>query len=109
MKTFHKFSDVLFCPYRSCKKKFIKPLQLTDTSKILRETYYACPHCHSKIDIVVEEFHIIRVEKCEGGEKVLSTTTCPHNFGYLKDLHENDEIPDECLLCPKILQCSIRK
>jgi DNA-directed RNA polymerase subunit RPC12/RpoP len=109
MKALHKSAEMLFCPYGKCGKGFTKPLMLTDASKILRETYYACPHCHSKLDIVVEDFHIVRVEKCEGGERVLSTVSCPYNFGYLKALSEKDKIPDECLACPRILQCSIRK
>lgn len=108
MKALHK-SEVLFCPYESCGKGFVKPLMLTDPSSILRETYYACPHCQSKLDIRVEDLHVIRVEKCEGGENAPTPVSCPYNFGYLKTLQENDPIPDECLTCPKIMQCSIRK
>jgi DNA-directed RNA polymerase subunit RPC12/RpoP len=108
MKALHK-SDLLFCPYGKCGKGFAKPLLLTDSSSILRETYYACPHCQSKLDIIVENLHVIRVEKCEGGERVATPLDCPHAFGYLKTLHEDAAIPDECLVCPKILQCSVRK
>jgi len=104
----HRF-ELLFCPYENCGKGFMKPLQLTDPSRILRETYYACPHCQSKLDIRVEDLHVICVEKCEGGENALTPTSCPHNFGHLKTLHENAPIPDECLTCPRIMQCSIRK
>ncbi|MFQ6074448.1 MAG: hypothetical protein ACE5KC_04425 [Candidatus Bathyarchaeia archaeon] len=108
MKTSHK-ADVLICPYESCGKGFAKPLLLTDPSQILRETYYACPHCHSKLDITVKNFQPIRIEKCEGGERTAISTDCPHNFGYLKRLPEETAIPDECLVCPKILQCSVRR
>lgn len=102
-------SKQLLCPYENCKKDFVKPLQLTDPSKILRETYYACPHCQSKLDVTVEDLRVIRVEKCENGENALTPKSCPHSFGYLKTLQEGAAIPDECLVCPKILQCSIRK
>lgn len=30
---------------------------------------------------------------------------CPHNFGYLKKLDKNAPIPDECLNCPRIIEC----
>lgn len=108
MKALHK-SEVLLCPYENCGKGFVKPLQLTDPSEILRETYYACPHCQSKLDITVEDLHVIRIEKSEGGENAPIPISCPYNFGHLKTLPENAPIPDECLICPKIMQCSIRK
>jgi DNA-directed RNA polymerase subunit RPC12/RpoP len=108
MKALHK-SELLFCPYRNCGKGFVKPLLLTDSSEILRETYYACPHCHSKLDITVENLHVIRVEKCEGGESAPTPVSCPYDFGYLGALQEDAPIPDECLICPKVLLCSIRK
>lgn len=108
MKALHK-SDLFFCPYENCGKGFVKPLLVTNSSRILRETYYACPHCQSKLNIKVEDLHVIRIEKCEGGESTVTPENCPYNFGYLKNLQENASIPDECLVCPKILQCSIRK
>jgi hypothetical protein len=102
-------SELLFCPYTNCRKGFVKPLVLTDSSGILRETYYACPHCQSKLEITVEGLHVIRIEESEDGEKVAVNVNCPHNFGYLKSLQGDAPIPDECLVCPKILQCYVRK
>jgi len=102
-------SELLFCPYEHCGKGFTKPLLLTDSSEILRTTYYACPHCHSKLNIRVENLHVICIEKCEGGERNLVKVDCPYSFGYLKTLKEDDPIPDECLVCPKILQCHVKK
>jgi DNA-directed RNA polymerase subunit RPC12/RpoP len=99
----------LFCPYGDCGKGFVKPLLLTDSSQILRETYYACPHCHSKLDITLEDSHAIRVEKCDGEKSASTPVTCAHSFGHLKTLQDNTQIPDDCLICPKILQCSLRK
>jgi DNA-directed RNA polymerase subunit RPC12/RpoP len=102
-------SELFFCPYEHCGKGFVKPLILTDSSEILRKTYYACPHCHSKLDIKVEDLHVIRIEKCDGGERVPIKVNCLHNFGYLQTLGENDPIPDECLVCPRILRCYVKK
>ena len=45
------------------------------------------------------------------GERLLSTQSetdslkCPHSFGYLKKLDKNAPIPDECLNCPRIMEC----
>lgn len=30
---------------------------------------------------------------------------CPHGFGYLKKLDKNVPIPDECLSCPRMMEC----
>ena len=34
-----------------------------------------------------------------------TSTKCPHHFGYLSELPKNQPIPEECLLCPKLLEC----
>jgi hypothetical protein len=33
-------------------------------------------------------------------------TKCPHHLGYLSELPSNKSIPEECLLCPKLLECT---
>jgi len=30
---------------------------------------------------------------------------CPHHFGYLKEHPKRSPIPNECLTCPKIMEC----
>ena len=108
MKALHK-SEVLLCPYENCGKGFAKPLLLTDPSEILRETYYACPHCQSKLDITVKDLHVTHIEKCAGGAMAPASVSCPYGFGLLKTLQETVSTPDECLTCLKTLHCSIRK
>jgi DNA-directed RNA polymerase subunit RPC12/RpoP len=100
--------ELLFCPYKNCGKVFTKPLMLTDSTGILRKTYYACPHCHSKLDIKVEDFHVVHIGKCTGGERTPVKVNCPYSFGHLRTLSENAPIPDECLTCPKLLHCHIK-
>ncbi|NIR86481.1 hypothetical protein GWO13_02485 [Candidatus Bathyarchaeota archaeon] len=45
-------------------------------------------------------------------QKEKGSSKCPYNFGYLKDLVLNDlllndtPIPNECLRCPRVLECS---
>lgn len=33
--------------------------------------------------------------------------SCPHHVGYLKTRSKNEAVPDDCLTCPKILQCMV--
>ncbi len=33
---------------------------------------------------------------------------CRHHFGYLASRPKNDSIPQECLICPKVLDCTLK-
>ena len=102
--------DHLVCPYGECKREIDKPLMLTDFSKTPRETYYACPHCLTKVDVVVEDQKLKSVSLETSGNSVEKTPSeCPFQFGYLKTLPKETAIPDECLTCSKLLQCTVKK
>ena len=110
MPHFHMHhAEKLRCPYKGCEKSFDKPTVLTDASKVPRETYYACPHCMSKLDVLVDNMKIISVKPTEYPKVFDSPAKCAHTFGFLTSIPKELPIPDECLICPKVLQCSIRK
>jgi hypothetical protein len=44
-------------------------------------------------------------EKEETAKKEKGASECPHHFGYLADRSKNESVPQECLICPKILEC----
>lgn len=98
------------CPYDECQKPFQKPLALTDSTTIPRETYYVCPHCMSKINIIVEnKKHInsVSIKKAENAKEI-PPEKCPNYFGYLRSLPDDAPIPDECLTCPKMVACHFK-
>jgi DNA-directed RNA polymerase subunit RPC12/RpoP len=106
----------LICPNTGCGKTFEKPVMLTDTLSIPRQTYYACPHCRSKLEIIVENgkfMKIISVKKAEGISTDFTSDKkpedCRYYFGYLRTLPENAAIPDVCLMCPKIIHCFVHQ
>jgi DNA-directed RNA polymerase subunit RPC12/RpoP len=104
----HGHEEKLRCPYKGCEKTFEKPTVLTDTSSIPRESYYACPFCMSKIDIVTEKMKVVTVKATEYPPMVFdSPAKCAHFSGLLGI--GNSPLPDECLVCPKVLQCDARK
>ncbi|MEM3596771.1 MAG: hypothetical protein QXJ53_01370 [Candidatus Bathyarchaeia archaeon] len=109
MPFLHSHDEKLKCPYKGCGKTFSKPTVLTDSSTIPRQTYYACPHCMSKLDIIVENAKIIGVKPTEYPKVFESPAKCAHYLGFLNTIPKDMPIPDECLVCPKVLQCSIRK
>ena len=106
---FHGHGEKLKCPYKGCGKSFEKPTVLTDTSTIPRQSYYACPYCMSKIDVVVEGMKIVDVKPAEYPKVFDSPAKCAHFFGFLNTIPKDAPIPDECLICPKVLQCSVRR
>lgn len=100
----------LTCPYNECKKGFEKPLVLTDFSSTPRETYYACPHCLTKVDVAMNDSYMdsISVETSDTPVEQ-PPAECTHHFGHLKSLPKEAAIPDECLTCSKLLQCLVKK
>jgi hypothetical protein len=99
----------LKCPYNGCRKSFERPTILTDPSTTPRKTFYACPHCMSKIDIQVENLKVVNVKATEYGKVFDSPAKCAHYSGYVDAISYDMTIPDDCLVCPKILQCGIKK
>ena len=105
----HTHEEKLRCPYTGCGKSFEKPTILTDTTTIPRETFYACPYCMSKIDIQTENMKIISVKPTDYPKVLDTPAKCARYVGFLNTISKNGSIPDECLVCPKVLQCSVRK
>ncbi len=99
----------LHCPYNTCGKKFEKPVVLTDSTKLIRETYYACPHCHSKIDVSIDirSGSLLEIKTAQVPVD-LPPAQCRHFFGYLRMAEKYGSIPDECAICPKATRCFAR-
>ena len=99
----------LKCPHKGCGKSFERPTILTDPSTIPRKTFYACPFCMSKIDMQIENLKVVDVKAIEYGKVFDSPAKCAHYSGFINSVSKDIPVPDECLICPKILQCSIKK
>jgi DNA-directed RNA polymerase subunit RPC12/RpoP len=109
MSPLHFHEDKLRCPYNGCGKSFEKPAVLTDSTVTPRETYYACPYCSSKVDIIVDDLKIVGVKPSDYPKVFDSPAKCARYFGFLNAIPKNAAIPDECLICPKVLQCSVKR
>ncbi len=97
------------CPYDGCGKTFYKPSVLTDSSTLPRKNYYVCPFCMSKLDIMTEDLKIVGVSASQYPKVFESPAKCARYAGFLNTMTKDGAVPDECLICPKVLQCSIRK
>ena len=68
-----------FCSNPKCKKGFDKP-----------KLIYVCPHCLTEIQEDKE-------------------SNCRHWFGYLGNRENGEEIPNECIECPKSIECMLKE
>jgi DNA-directed RNA polymerase subunit RPC12/RpoP len=106
------------CPNDECGKSFDHPIQLTVLSNDPVETYPACPYCMSRIDLEEENMKhtdqlpkvmkikaVLQEEKEREESKDTNEPKCQHGFGYLKKRSKGSPIPDECLICQKMIQC----
>jgi len=97
-----------------CNGTFQKPILATVSSRGHVQTYYACPHCLAKVaevkdskDKENEEVspYVEKVKKAE--VKHENVVECKHFLGYLKKRPKGTSIPDECLVCDKMVECLI--
>jgi len=64
-----------------CKKAFDEPQLIK---------YYACPHCHARIE---EE----------------QKSSCQYWYGYLNQKEKNEPIPNDCVECEKAVECMLNQ
>lgn len=115
------------CSNSGCGKVFNNPIIVQDLHSKNSSSYYACPYCLT--EIMIEK--TLEVE--EGKQKPKAKRTkikqakthpietkstqqlspeihkCPHHFGYLSQRSKNESIPEECMICEKIVQCMLKK
>ncbi len=115
------------CQNPSCSKVFSKPIKASNLSLEKVEAYDACPHCLTKI--VGEEISSIderkadlKVEDVQNEDKLgqaLPTIEkeiverppkiqCTHHFGYLSQRPKKEGIPEECMVCERIVKCMLK-
>jgi hypothetical protein len=63
----------------------------------------------SKLHITVDGLKVVDIKPMEYTKVFESPAKCAHYSGFVSAVSRDIAIPDECLVCPKILQCGIRK
>jgi hypothetical protein len=107
------------CPNPKCEKKFENLILVHDYSKKPPDIYYGCPYCLMKLDPIATQ--ILKKEEISTEKTVDKKTEiaspqpekeipqgCPQYFGYLYVRPKDDIIPQECLVCQKILDCTLQ-
>jgi len=102
--------ELIICPNPKCHRKIEEPILLSNLSTAPAEQYYVCPHCFIKLEVISaqpqkqkEEPPVKQPEKKEEGP-----SRCAGYLGYLASRPENAPIPQECLTCPKVLDCAMK-
>ena len=88
---------------------------MSDVSTTPAEQYYACPHCFIKLDVISTQLQKEEEKEKKEGPPVKppekeekGPSGCPHHFGYLASRAKGAPIPQECLICPKVLDCVMK-
>lgn len=114
------------CPNPMCGKTFTKPLKVENLSSGTIMVYEACPYCLTEITVeeaiplikqktVVAEEDEAKLELETEQEEAINvqqpsveTSNCKHYFGYLSKRSSRDKLPEECMVCPNIVQCMLK-
>ena len=78
------------CPYPDCKKKIRQMIMLIDNTRIPRETYYACPHCKNRIDLIFKRGSLKFSSHPQKNQKGIGITKVADRLidKVTKDLHD---------------------
>jgi hypothetical protein len=103
-------------PYRACPRCFTKlggetHLALENVLEVMRESVRRRQNRAFKMNRLLRAQSLKKkeepqVEPPEKEEK--RPTRCLHSLGYLASRPKNVPIPEECLICPKLLECMHR-
>ena len=105
---------------KTCGEEMEQPIFAKVTLANSTEEYHACPKCLSKLDKVKQPKPIEFDDPLSSEEadtpiptdekhqpKITEDTNCPYQFGYLRKHQRSLPIPEECMICKKMIECRI--
>ena len=109
-------SGVIVCPNPKCHRKIEEPILLSNLSTTPAKQYHACPHCFIELEVISAQPQRQGEEEKKKEEPLVKApereekgpSRCAGYLGYLACLRENKPIPQECLVCPKVLDCAMK-
>jgi hypothetical protein len=105
--------EMLTCPNEACGKVITNPLKTLNRQQSTKEPYNACPYCLTEITLAepeteypseetATETSLFEEEPSQNQEKIPG---CKHYFGYMNEKEHKLQMPEECMLCPQIIDC----
>jgi len=99
----------------TCGENYRKPLLATVRSSGESQQYYACPRCMVKVGELKTERTREKREQTTSVRELEAPVTgskgssdCGHFLGYLAKRSRDTPIPEECLTCSKMIECTVR-
>ena len=86
------------CPNPKCEYQITEPIKINDFSTRPKRTYHGCPCCLIEIRNKYYSTKHSQLEKKD-------SKVCTFFFGYLKARSKDTSIPQECFVCPKLIEC----
>lgn len=104
------------CPNPKCEKPFASPITVQNLTHPNKTPYYACPYCLTEIRETSEnqprthrrsktELSITQPVQTKPAQEPYSQK-CAYHFGYLGKRSKDEKIPDECMICEKLIDCT---
>lgn len=121
-------SAPITCPNNLCGRIFEKPLSTINIQQDPERIYQACPYCLTEISVPESEYQE-QYEDSEETNTIQETndfeeeeykktkdfgmneeneSNCKYHLGYLGE-GKHQQIPDDCLICAKIIECMRQK
>jgi hypothetical protein len=113
------------CQNPSCRKTFNTPLKTLNLQQNAQESYFSCPCCLTKIELInsplkTEEKFEEPVTELKPKSKHVDLykkdanncekpAACQYHLGHLSERTSKTQIPDDCLVCKDIIECMLRK
>ena len=114
------------CSNPDCGIVFTEPIIVQDIGSENTPSYPACPFCLTEFlvkktritkiipktatdeSLTKKKIHRPKVEKPPQEVLLDEKQECRYHFGYLGNRSKNEEIPDECMTCEKIVSCMLK-
>jgi hypothetical protein len=115
------------CPNPKCNKEFTSPITVYDLSSANTDKYDGCPYCLTAIETAEDSDNDEKEQELEiNGNKIdkvrsflmdansesnknPSPQKCPKHFGYLNQRSRGEKTPEECMSCPKLIECMLKQ
>jgi hypothetical protein len=101
-------AKIIYCPNPKCKREILEPIVINDFSTSPKRTYNGCPNCFSEVNPVTSQAQEIEPEAIPIKNEEKSSSPCNRYDEYLASRITGSPIPEECLVCPKLLECALK-
>ena len=92
------------CLNPKCKSNIRQPILIHNLSTKPKKTYYGCPNCFFEVK-KTSKFQKRESKINPKKRKEQTSSSCLHYYGFLSSRLKDTAIPQECLVCPKLLEC----